>query len=394
MPWVEERKNGYRLVVDLGKDKFGKRIRKTKFVNTSSKRAAEKELIRFANAVEEEMSSGGVKRPNKISFSEHVEKWKDMFVLTDLEYKTQENYLFQLETRILPYFERYSDITSIETFEIVEFLHNMKGIRNPTKPAGAQTKMYNYRILRSIFAKACEWYNLSNNPMDNVSRPKLETKTEINVYDEQEANEVFSCIQTEAPYFRTLISLAFTTGMRRAELLGLEWRHINFDKSVIEIRQSIPAFKNKQPVIKSPKTKGSVRTVSIPPSIVAELRDYRKEWIKFRSNNINIWKSEKEFLFCNKYGIPYYPKTLSDQWRSFVKKHDQIRYIRFHDLRHTSVTILINRGIHAKIISERIGHSKIGTTMDVYGHVIRAADAGAAAMFDEVFIKRDKVGGM
>ncbi len=384
MPWVEKRKNGYRLVVDLGVDKFGKRIRRTQVVNTNSKRAAEKELSKFVVQIEEELEKGKIKVPEKISFAELAEKYKNMFVLTDLEIKSQENYIFQLEKRILPHFRKWNDITKIESIDIVEFLHNLKQIKEPSKPAGSQTKIYVYRVLKSIFQKATEWYKLEPNPMDDVKKPKEEKSHEIAVYSEKEAVEVFNCLQSTPAQFRTLVSLAFTTGMRRAELLGLEWRHIDLEKGLIAIRQSIPAFKDQEPVIKSPKTKGSIRTVSIPPSIVQELANYRKEWFKLRTKNIDIWKSENEFLFCNKYGMPYYPKTLTEQWRSFIQKNKSLRYIRFHDLRHTSVTILINRGIHAKIISERIGHSKIGTTMDVYGHVIRAADAGAAATFDDV----------
>jgi len=387
MPWVEKRKNGYRLVVDLGTDQFGKRIRKTKPVDTNSKRVAERELSKFVVQVEEELAKGQLKEPKKISFSELADKWTKMFVLTDLEFKTQENYIFQLERQILPHFKKWNDIRSIKSMDIVEFLHNMKGIKDPSKPAGSQTKIYVYRVLKSIFLKATEWYALDPNPMDKVKKPKEEKSFEINVYSEEEAVKVFNCLQDEPSQFRALVSLAFTTGMRRAELLGLEWRHIDLERGLIAIRQSIPAYKDKLPVIKSPKNKGSVRTVSITPSIIQELAGFRKEWFKFRTKNIDIWQSTNEFLFCNKYGMPYYPKTLSEQWRSFIQRNKSLRYIRFHDLRHTSVTILINRGVHAKIISERIGHSKIGTTMDVYGHVIRAADAGAAATFDDVFGK-------
>ncbi|GJM80180.1 hypothetical protein HMSSN139_26760 [Paenibacillus sp. HMSSN-139] len=82
--------------------------------------------------------------------------------------------------------------------------------------------------------------------------------------------------------------------------------------------------------------------------------------------------------------MPYYPKSLGDKWRSFLDRNKHIKRIRFHDLRHTSATLLINQGVHAKIISERLGHADIGTTMDVYGHVIKKADQKAAAIFDQI----------
>ncbi|MDQ0091616.1 integrase [Paenibacillus anaericanus] len=382
MPWVEKRGSGYRLVVDIGEDSLGKRNRKTKMVDTTSKRQAEKELSRFVVELEEK-GFFSINKPKKIIFDQMLDKWVEIFVLNDLELTTQSNYLYQLKTRIRPELGQMP-LDKITSLTIVEFLHNMKSIRNPGQPVGAQTKLYVYRMLKSIFLKATEWYNLSFNPMEKVARPKDDKPPGVNVYDETESKEVFKHLQSEPTQFRVLITLAFTSGMRRAELLGLEWKHINKDRGVIELRQSIPAFKDGVPVIKAPKNKGSVRTISIPPSVIAELEEYKKEWFKLRTKNIEIWKTNHEFIFCNKYGMPYYPKTLGEKWRSFIQRKN-LRHIRMHDIRHTSVTILINRGIHAKIISERIGHSKIGTTMDVYGHVIRAADVAAADTFETVF---------
>lgn len=108
----------------------------------------------------------------------------------------------------------------------------------------------------------------------------------------------------------------------------------------------------------------------------------KKEKLKL----IDKWQGgDHTFLFCNAFGIPYYPKTLGDQWRAFHKRNPHLRYIRLHDLRHTSATLLINQGVHAKIISSRLGHSNIGTTMNFYGHVIHSADQAAASKFDSLF---------
>lgn len=98
----------------------------------------------------------------------------------------------------------------------------------------------------------------------------------------------------------------------------------------------------------------------------------------------------KGLSFCNlRYkgfiGKPMYPKVISERWKNFISKVEGVRRIRFHDIRHTSVSILINRGIHAKVISNLVGHSKIGTTMDVYGHLMRTAEIKAAETFGDVF---------
>lgn len=412
MPWVEKRNNGmYRLCVDLipkGQkfvlDAEGKptkkriRKRKTKMTQLSSKRAAEKALISYvAELLKQNPTLMISENHNDMkTFRGHVERWKLHFVNTELEDTTQISYLHHTDRRILVKFGDRLLEDDITPYEIIEFLQEMKQLRKPNKNVGDATKVYVYRVLQSIFVKACEWYGIKYNPMSDVPKPKEPKTRLLDVYDEEESNLVFQALDDIPMRFLSgyievfvlLITLAFTMGMRRAELLGLDWPHINFDKKQLTIKNSIPIFKNGRPVIKRPKNKSSERTISIPESVLTVLKAYKVIWDTMRLENADVWIDESySFLFCHPNGMPIHPRTLSDKWRDFIKK-TSIRFIRFHDLRHTSVTILINRGIHAKIISDRLGHSKISTTMDVYGHVIRSADVGAAAVFDDVFSKR------
>lgn len=409
MAWVEKRKNGtYRLVVEVDPDPNDmfkldasgrmtnkkKQNRRTKPTEITSKRAAEKELLKFITelAAESPKMSAPENTGSLKTFHAHVNRWIEHFVLSELEITTQTSYLHHTQQRILPFFgDRY--IEDITSYEIIEFIQSLKELKDPTKKVGDATKVYVYRVLQSIFSKAVIWYGLEPNPMDDVAKPK-EPETKLpDVYDEKESNLVFTGLE-DAPMpfkkgipgqFKVLIILAFTMGMRRAELLGLEWTHIDFENKKLIIQQSIPAFKDSIPVIKRPKTKSSIRTISIPLSVMITLQAYKNDWENVHKENEDSWVNKNyKFLFCHSNGQPIYPKSLTDKWKAFVKNRE-IRYIRFHDIRHTSVTILINRGIHAKVISDRIGHSKISTTMDVYGHVIGSADANAAAVYDDVF---------
>jgi integrase len=89
------------------------------------------------------------------------------------------------------------------------------------------------------------------------------------------------------------------------------------------------------------------------------------------------------FMFSHPNGQPFHHERPYLWFRQFVKKNG-FRYIRFHDLRHTSATILINQGVHAKIISERLGHGSITTTMNIYGHALRTAEQAAADKFESL----------
>ena len=94
-------------------------------------------------------------------------------------------------------------------------------------------------------------------------------------------------------------------------------------------------------------------------------------------------------LFTSWHGKPLHPSSITTWWRRFVSRH-QLRYIRFHDLRHTSATLLINSGVHAKIISSRLGHADIRTTMNIYGHALQEADREATKHFDKLFTNNKK----
>ncbi|MFK7695370.1 tyrosine-type recombinase/integrase [Paenibacillus sp. HJGM_3] len=396
MAYIEKRgANSWRLTVDIGTDPSGKRISRKKTIKiedtallkTTKKLQSylDEELVKFKMEVE----AGEYISPDKLTFSAFVEVWLNKFVRKELEYKTQENYEFHTNKRILPYFGSMK-IEKIRALHVIDYLDKLS-----ESGLGSASIVYNYRVLRSMFNKAVEWQVIKESPMKAVKKPKEKPSVELNVYDEEESMQLFKALEDADNRFKILITLALTTGMRRAELLGLEWKNIDLTTGTIQVIQSIPAYKEGEPVIKLPKNPSSVRPIAISPSVLEELKQYRKEWLQMKMQVLKKWKAkpEQEFLFMSSApgaeGKPVYPKRLSEWWREFhSEKLGHLKYIRFHDFRHTSVTLLINQGVHAKIISERVGHSKIGTTMDKYGHVIRKADQAAADLFDKILERK------
>jgi integrase len=375
--------NSYRLMVELGYDAEGKRVRVFKTIKgTFGKRELEKELAKFVAETE----TGQYISLDKMSFEQFIVEWRTKFVERNLEAKTVVNYLYHVNKRILPYFGKLQ-MDKIKTMHIVDYQKRIIGEGN----LSSSTIVYNYRVLRSIFSKAIDWKVIKENPIKGVTKPKEKSK-EMEVYNDDEVRFVVGALSSEKQLFRTLILLAITTGLRVGELLGLEWKHIDLENGFIEVKQSIPMFKDGQPIIKEPKTKNSIRKVSVPQFVIDELRAFQLQCKKDRLKLEEKWEGgERFFVFCNWNGKPFYTKTPGDMWRRFIRKYPQMKYIRFHDLRHTSATLLINQGVHAKIISNRLGHSNIGTTMNVYGHAIESADKAAASKFDSFFeVKQQK----
>ncbi|WP_260070705.1 site-specific integrase [Paenibacillus sp. p3-SID1389] len=204
------------------------------------------------------------------------------------------------------------------------------------------------------------------------------------MYSEDEVRQLFKALEKEPYHWRMMITLALTTGLRHGELVGLEWKHVDLEQGVIHVKQSITMNVHGKPIIKEPKTKHSIRKISLSDAVNAELKEYynhaKQEWkalAKIHDNENHF------FVFFNNKGNAYYPESPYLWFRGFLKRHN-LRYIRFHDLRQTSATLLINQGVHAKIISERLGHASITTTMNIYGHVLQKADKEAANKFDEI----------
>lgn len=277
---------------------------------------------------------------------------------------------------------------------IISYLETLSqdGIRKDHKVGGMSTGtiQYHHSVLKNVFTRAVEWKIIKSNPAADVKRPKV-THKEIIPYDETEIQELLFALQNEPYHWRVMITLALTTRLRRGELLGLEWEHISMDTGVIDVSQSASTTVAGIANVKVPKTKNSKRKVGVPASVLSELKEYylyrRKERLKMG----DAWQGEDRFfVFAHPDGKAFHQERPYLWFRNFIKKNN-LRYIRFHDLRHTSATLLINQGVHAKIISERLGHGSITTTMNIYGHALRSADQSAADKFESLFTPKKNV---
>ena len=177
------------------------------------------------------------------------------------------------------------------------------------------------------------------------------------------------------------VIIAIYTGMRRGEILGLNWQNVNFDKKYIRVVQELSCTKQGLKIL-PPKTNKSTRNIAIPDTLVKILKNHRAEQIK----NKLLFGSEyqnSDMVCTYQNGKLFYPKRFSAKFNEFLKKND-LPMIRFHDLRHSHASLLVKIGVQPKVISERLGHSNIGITMDLYSHLYENADREVADMFDKI----------
>lgn len=182
---------------------------------------------------------------------------------------------------------------------------------------------------------------------------------------------------------RILFILAIYTGLRKGELLALQWDDVNFRENYIEVRKAVTMV-NGKPVCKAPKTKTSARTVSIPQSLSERLEKYQKSQEAYIAEVGDYWQGDN-WIFTQdngsmmSYSTPYH--ALQDTINRYNKAHladEQLPLIPFHGLRHTSATLLIASQQDLKTVSKRLGHAQTSTTMNIYAHALQESDRKAA----------------
>jgi integrase len=179
-----------------------------------------------------------------------------------------------------------------------------------------------------------------------------------------------------------LFHLSLTTGMRRGELLGLKWQDIDLDACALSVRRTLSRDAAGGFSEGEPKTTAGRRRVTLPTSTADALRRHRKARLEYRLSVGPVY-TDHGYVFTNETGGHVHPNTLTRRFQQLVKVAGVPR-IRFHDLRHTSATVLLAAGVHPKIVQERLGHSDIAMTLNRYSHVTADMQQVAVDGFDTV----------
>lgn len=282
-------------------------------------------------------------------------------------------------------------LCDIKTLHVLQYFNDIQDLEKRKagkKEAYSQSTLISlHKLLKGIFDLAVTWNVIKVSPMAGLKYPKLKKK-KADCYNEEEAITLFQSLEREPLVFKTIVILATTTGLREGEISGLERKHIDLKTGVIQVEQQMIYTKQNGLQITDTKTDDGNRKISIPKLVVDLLKEVFKQSSIDRAKLGSLWKGwkdgDRQFVFNTSTGAPYGPVYISGRWINFRNKAG-LRRIKFHELRHTSASLLINKGVHAKVISERLGHSDIKITMNTYGHVFQKADHAAADMFDDIF---------
>ena len=360
------------FVADLGIDPATGKRKQKKQGGFARRRDAENALSEFISTVR----TGTVADDQGLTVEQYLVDWWLPSVKQRLKQTTFDSYVDAVEGRIVPRVggARLSQLKPKHVDDLLADLAE-NGSRDPKRGSGlsARTVRTTGRILKSALADAVKQGLIARNPFDVVSLPKV-TNPEMDCWDVDEARYFLQCVADEPD--AVLWKLLLLGGMRRGEALGLQWKDVDFDAGRVSIVRTV-VESNYQVVISEPKTARSRRTIAVDPSLVADLRKHRTEQSKQRLALGMRASNRSDWIFSTVEGDVLQPQSVSQRFDRLVRKHG-LRRIRFHDLRHTSATLLLASDVPLKVVSERLGHSSVSITADVYQHVVRGMDEAAA----------------
>jgi integrase len=332
---------------------------------------AERERDRLLNILD----NGLYTEPTNITFAEFMQNWLDS-ARPNLGAKTWERYNELVECHLLPNLGHLR-LKKLQPLHIQNYYTKAltHGRRDGKGGLSARTVLHIHRLLRKALQQGVKWGMLIRNPCDAVEAPKP-ARPEMIAIDEKDTARLLNA--AEGTPHRMPILLAVTTGLRRGELLGLKWEDVDFNNETLAVRRSLQQTRVGGLQFKTPKT-GKSRVVSLPKVALAALRKHRAEQAELRLA-LGKGLDEQTLVFETPDGKPRKPSSLSDSFRYVVSRAGL--KLRFHDLRHSHASQLLKSNTHPKIVSERLGHSTVGITLDTYSHILPGLQREAAEKVD------------
>ncbi|MDR6124066.1 integrase [Bacillus sp. SLBN-46] len=362
------------VLYDLGKDPVtGKRKQKKKR-GFRTKKDAEKYLSEQLNAIEK----GTYFEPKDITFGEYLDYWLEKHAKPNTAVRTLEGYNYIIQQHLKPSLSNIQ-IAKLQPFHLQEYYsQKLENGKFDGTGLSAQSVKHHHRLIHKALKDAVKWLFLVRNVAENVTPPKT-TKTKMKIWDNEQL-KIFLKAAKDSVYYTVYLTASYT-GMRRGEVLGLRWQDVDFNNNIIFVRQALQEVKKVGLTFKEPKS-GNSRSISITPTLAKELK---KVYNQILVNKLSLGQmyTDLDLVFAQKNGKPIQPAELAKNYRKVVE-NSGLHYIRFHDLRHTHATLLLQQGVHPKIVSERLGHSTIGITMDTYTHVLPNMQKEAALQFDKL----------
>lgn len=303
-----------------------------------------------------------------------AEQWFEEYAKINLRNTSFER-MKQLTARVYPAIGhlRLDKITGRHIQQFINDLINSTSERTG-RPLARKTVIHHLSFISDVFSYAVKMDMLTYNPCRKVTVPKGEAK-EKDIYTIEEITRIFELLDGEnvPTKFRVFFKLAVYSGYRRGELLGLEWKDVDFENNTIKVRRTSNYTAKKGIYTDTTKTKKSQRTQKYPQYVMDMLWELRKEQDEQCARMGDKWQ-DYDRLFIKWDGSPMNNNTPYFWFKEFCEKNS-IRFCDIHSLRHLHASLLINAGVDVVAVSGDLGHSQVSTTTNIYCHMFQEAQA-------------------
>lgn len=364
-PTLNKETKKWEFVLDYYEKGKRKQIRRRGF---KTKREAKDTLITIQQEVQQNEYIG----TNKTTVEAFVDKWLKNERVHECEDATFYNNTLYLKNHVKPRIG-FIQMQKMDAETCQDFVSAMSEEGYARNTIDRVTTM-----LKLAFDRAVVYKVIKENYMRQVKLPRTENK-EMPVWSTDQINTFLHFTKGKKRY--CAYAIALFTGMRQGEILGLRWKDVDFNKKVISVNQTLVNYgKN---IKHGAKTKSGVRTISIPNQLIDILIDQRQSYEKLKEKLGNDFIDLDLVIFNERNGKFIFPGNLTKSYMRDVKAAG-LPHIPFHSMRHSHATMLIQKNVNVKLISERLGHSKIGITLDTYSHVTPNMQQEVASQIDEL----------
>ena len=348
----------YKIEVVLGYN-GSKRIRylETFYGKKSEAKTREFELGKL-------LKNGTIFQKKNYTFKDLAQEYYD-YKIDIVEKKTFINYDYRLKHAMdkIGYVKLQNlNVKILENF--YQYLRHTYISPKTKAPLSTTTIRSYYDIINNMLEYAVKVGNIVENPNAKIDKPK-KAKTDIPYYTPEEVEKLVSVLQLEPIKYQAIILLALDLGCRRGELTGLTWDDIDLDSGRLEINKTTQ-YAYGEIYEKGTKTVNSERVNYVSGMTLDILKQWKKEQLQQKLLLGSKWEGSNR-VFTTDYGADIHPDTPTKIFKKILKKYN-LREIKFHSLRHTTVSLMIRKGIQPQLISRKVGHSSVQTTDRIYSH--------------------------
>jgi integrase len=360
-------KDSYSIAVSLGRDPTTGKYKYKWLSVKGTRKDAEKRLSELIHRLD----MGNFITTSKTTVADYLRRWLQEYVKPNLSPRGFERYESIARVHLIP------NLGAIALTQLRPEHLQRQYASKLSSGLSPRSVRYQHVVLHKALQTAMKWGLVARNVADGVDVPHAR-QAEMQTWDEYELSQ-FLEIAKDSPYY-ALFHTALFTGMRRSELLALQWRDIDFHQ--VHVSRSLHQLRDHTYVFTQPKSARSRRTIALSPSSVFILRDHKDRQAGIRAM-LGLSLKGDDLVFSTPEGKPLRPNTISRAWTALAARAD-IRVIRLHDARHTHASLMLKQGVHPKIVQERLGHASVQITLDTYSHVAPGLQEAAAESFDKL----------